>query len=157
MGILHLDTDDFYWLRTDPPFTTPRAREARIDLLLRRALPELSWVLSGSALGWGEKIEPLFDLVVFLYIDPELRLRRLRDREAARHGARIQPGGDMVDGSREFFEWAARYDTAGPEQRSLAAHERWLAQQRCRVLRLDSSRPVTDLVRDVRAHLAAKT
>ncbi len=64
----------------------------------------------------------------------------------ARHGARIQAGGDMVDKNKEFMEWAARYDTAGLEQRSLVAHEHWLATQTCPVLRLDSSRPIVDLV-----------
>ena len=157
MSVLHLDADDFFWLRTDPPFTTPRDREARIDLLLKRALPERSWVLSGSALGWGAKIEPLFDLVVFLRLGPDLRLQRLREREIARYGARIRPGGDMVEKHKEFMDWAARYDTAGLEQRSLIAHEQWLATQTCPVLRLESSRPIADLVCDVLAGPAAKT
>ena len=155
MGVLHLDADDFFWLQTDPPFTTPRNRDERIDLLLKCALPEMSWVFSGAALGWGERIEPLFDLVVFLHTDPALRLQRLRDREMARYGVRIKAGGDMVAKHQEFMDWAARYDTAGLEQRSLLAHEQWLAAQSCSVLRLESSRPVAGLVRDVRAHLAA--
>jgi len=154
IGILHLDSDDFYWLRTDPPFTTPRERDQRIDLLLECARSELSWVLSGSALGWGAKVEPLFDLIVFLRIEPQLRLERLRRRELARYGPRIQDGGDMVAKHKEFMDWAASYDTAGPEQRSLVAHEQWLATQTCPVLHLDSSRPVAELAREVRAHPA---
>ena len=154
MGSLHLDTDDFYRLPTDPPFTTPRERDERVDLLLKRALPEQSWILSGSALGWGERIEPVFDLIVFLRIDPQLRLERLRQRELARYGPRIQEGGDMVAKHKAFMDWAASYDTAGPEQRSLIAHEEWLATQTCAVLRLKSSRPIFELAREVRAHPA---
>ena len=65
----------------------------------------------------------------------------------------------MVAKHKEFMDWAARYDTAGPEQRSLIAHEQWLATQACTILRLDSSRPIADLVREVRGHpaIAAKT
>ena len=159
MGVLHLDTDDFFWLPTDSPFTTPRSRDERINLLLKSALPERSWILTGSALTWGAKIEPLFDLIVFLRIDPQLRMHRLSQREMARYGARIQAGGDLVDKNREFMDWAASYDTAGLEQRSLAAHEHWLATQTCPVLRLDLSRPIADLVREVRGHpvMARKT
>jgi hypothetical protein len=98
----------------------------------------------------------LFDLIVFLRLDPQLRLERLRQRELARYGARIQDGGDLVAKHKEFMDWAASYDTAGPEQRSLMAHEQWLATQRCAVLRLDSSRPVADLAREVRAHPAVR-
>ena len=77
----------------------------------------------------------------------------------ARYGARIQAGGDMVAKHKEFMDWAARYDTAGPEQRSLVAHEQWLVTQTCPVLRLDSSRPIADLVREIRRHpaMAGKT
>ena len=154
MDILHLDADDFFWLPTDPPFTTPRSRDERTALLLKSAQPERGWILSGSTLTWGARIEPLFDLVVFLRVEPELRMQRIRQRETVRYGVRIQPGGDMVAKSREFVEWAARYDTAGPEQRSLVAHEQWLATQKCPVLRLDSSRSIADLVREVRGHPA---
>ena len=153
MDVLHLDVDDFFWLRTEPPYATPRNRDERIDLLLKSARPELSWILSGSALTWGAKVEPLLDLIVFLRIDPQLRMDRLRQREMARYGARVQAGGDMVAKHKEFMDWAARYDTAGPEQRSLIAHEHWLATQTCPILRLDSSLPIADLVREVRGHL----
>ncbi len=159
MGVLHLDSDDFFWLPTDPPFTTQRARDDRTALLIRQALPGRSWVLSGSAVGWATPIESLFDMIVFLRLDPTVRMERLRRREVARYGARIQPGGDMTAKSREFLEWAASYDHAGPEIRSLVGHEEWLATQACPLLRLDSSRPVGDLVREVLAHssLAAAT
>lgn len=153
MGLLHLDSDDFFWLETDPPFTTSRDREQRNALLVEKARRELGWILSGSALSWGAKVEPLFDLIVFLRIDPQLRLERLRQREIARYGARIAAGGDMAAKHKEFMDWAASYETAGPELRSLVAHEQWLATQTCPILRLDSSRSIADLVVEVREHL----
>lgn len=154
LDIAHLDTDDFFWLPTDPPFTTPRDADERIAMLLRQALPDEGWVLSGSALKWARPIEPLYDLIVFLRIDPEVRMARIRAREIARYGNRIRPGGDMAVKSQEFMEWAASYDTAGPERRSLAAHEQWLETQTSPVLRLDSSREIGELVAEVLLHPA---
>lgn len=152
--IAHLDTDDFFWLLTDPPFTTPREADERIRLLLAEAGRHDGWVLSGSALKWGGQIEPLYDLIVFLKIEPELRMARIRAREIARYGDRIGAGGDMEVKSGQFLEWAATYDTAGPERRSLAAHEQWLETQTAPVLRLDSSRDIDDLVAEVLLHPA---
>lgn len=154
LDITHLDTDDFFWLPTDPPFTTPRDIGERTALLLRAAPPDEGWVLSGSALKWGRPIEPLYDLIVFLRIDPELRMARIRARETARYGNRIRPGGDMAVKSEEFMKWAASYDTAGPERRSLAAHEQWLETQTSPVLRLDSSLDIDELVAEVLLHPA---
>ncbi|MGX5736421.1 ATP-binding protein [Bosea thiooxidans] len=156
-GVAHLDTDNFYWLPTEPPFTTPRPREERVSLFMDRIASESGWVLSGSALSWGEPLEPLYDLIVYVRLDPAIRMARLREREQKRYGQRIAPGGDLEKAHIEFLAWAARYDTAGPEQRSRAAHEAWLARQKAPVLRLDTSRPVTALVAEVQAAAASSS
>ncbi|MBB3658922.1 adenylate kinase family enzyme [Rhizobium sp. BK650] len=154
LGIRHLDTDHFFWMPTDPPFTTKREAAARIAMLRQEAPPDADWVLSGSALSWGAEFEPLYDLVVFLTIDPIARMERIRKREEERYGERIRPGGDMAVKSREFMEWAERYDTAGPERRSLVGHEAWLNTLTRPILRLDSSRPVGELIAEVLSHPA---
>jgi adenylate kinase family enzyme len=156
LGCLHLDADTFYWLPTDPPFTTPRPPEARLALFLSRIETSTSWVFSGSALSWAKALEPCYDLIVFLRLDTALRLERMRRREIADYGARVGPGGDMEAASRQFFEWSAAYDTAGLGQgpRSLASHELWLTKQRCPVQRLDATTPLKELVSAVLAKLS---
>lgn len=153
----HFDTDNFYWLPTNPPFTTPRPSAERVALLSEKLAAHPDWVLSGSALKWGEPLAHLYDLVVFLIVDPELRMERLLRREKARYGHRIEPGGDMIGIHAAFMDWAASYDTAGPEQRSRAAHEAWLAARTAPVLRLDSSEPLETLRDAVLASTRAKT
>jgi len=138
----HFDTDAFFWVATDPPFTTPRPVPERLDLLLRSLPRTGGWVLSGSALSWAKPLEPMYELIVYLRLDASTRMERLRQRERARFGARIEPGGDMAVQHAEFIAWAAAYDTAGEEQRSRAAYERWLAGQSARMLCLDSSAAV---------------
>ncbi len=130
LPVPHLDTDTFYWLPTDPPFTTPRPPTERLPLLMEHLPPASGWVLSGSALKWAKPLEPLYDLIVYLQLDPAIRMERLRQRERIRYGRRVEPTGDMAAASAEFLAWAAAYDTAGPEQRSRVAHEQWLADCR---------------------------
>jgi adenylate kinase family enzyme len=149
----HVDADSIYWLPTDPPFTTRRSREDRAALV-RKLLPlEGAWVFSGSAPGWTKSLEPAYDLVIFLTLDPAVRLQRLRRREAERYGERIAPGGDMAAASAAFIEWAAAYDVAGLEQRSLVLHEAWLKDQTAPIPRLDASASVEDLAEAVLAVL----
>ncbi|MDR6869451.1 adenylate kinase family enzyme [Bosea sp. BE125] len=155
LGILldvpHMDSDAFYWLPTDPPFQTPRPLSVRQTLLLDQLKPDASWILSGSALKWAQPLEPLYELIIYLRLDPALRMERLRKRELARYGERVSPNGDMAATSVAFLNWAAAYDTAGAEQRSRIAHEEWLATQTAPVLRLDSSKPVKHLAAAVQA------
>ncbi len=153
LDVPHEDSDDYYWVATDPPFTQMRPPEARVALLLPKLRAAPGWVHSGAAIGWGGPIWPLYDLVVFLTLDNATRLARLRVRETARFGARIAPGGDMHEGSTAFLDWAALYETAGMETRSRMQQEHWLATRTCPVLRLDSAAPVAGLVARVIAAL----
>jgi adenylate kinase family enzyme len=156
LGHPHVDADSLFWLPTDPPFTTKRPRDDRQALLLRLLPAAAQWVFSGSAPEWATPIEPFYDLVVFLRLDPAVRLERLRQREAARYGKRLEAGGDMAAASSEFLRWAEAYDTAGPEQRSLVGHEAWLATLKAPVLRLDSSAPLENLVSAVLSRLDSR-
>jgi adenylate kinase family enzyme len=153
LGVKQVDADMLFWLPTEPPFTTQRPAEAR-RALLQQALPEDgSWVFSGSAMRWGAPVEQFYDLIVFLHLDPALRMARLRRRETQRYGARIEAGGDMAAASAKFLDWAAAYDTAGLEQRSVLAHEAWLSTQTAPMLRLDSAAPVETLIATVLSQL----
>ena len=73
-GYAHLDTDDFYWEPTDPPFQRARERSRRQALLAAALDAQPRWVLSGSLRGWGDVFIPRFELVVFLLVPKRLRL-----------------------------------------------------------------------------------
>lgn len=153
LSIPHEDSDRYFWKPTDPPFTEVRPVEERMALLLPRLPENGDWILSGCACNWGAPLAPRYSLVVFLKLDPALRMERLRRRERSRYGARIEPGGDLEPASRQFLDWAASYDEGGLDQRSLALHERWLAARTCPVLTLDSVLPTTTLLEAVIAAL----
>jgi adenylate kinase family enzyme len=146
-GHRHLDTDDFFWERTDPPYRRKRPRAERLALL-RQALHEAcSWVLSGSLCGWGDPLVPEFELVVFLAVPTPVRLARLEAREIGRYGRHaVAPGGARHQTHVEFLEWAGRYDTGGLEMRSRALHEAWLAALPCPVVRLEGNLTVAEQI-----------
>jgi adenylate kinase family enzyme len=142
-GHRHLDTDDFYWLPTDPPYQTSRPRDERLRRLQQALAASASWVLSGSLCGWGDPLIPAFELVVFLAIPSDVRMRRLQSRELQRYGREaIAPGGPRHHASADFLDWAARYDTGGLDIRSRALHEAWIGKLGSPVLRLEGDRPV---------------
>jgi adenylate kinase family enzyme len=144
-GQIHVDCDDYYWMPTDPPYTTKRPAAERVPLI-RRALGEGGWVLTGSFDGWGDPLIDQVDLIAFLCVSQTVRLARLAARERARFGDRILPGGDMHGINRSFMDWAAGYDQPGFNGRNRARHEAWLARQAAPVLRLDGETAPADLV-----------
>jgi adenylate kinase family enzyme len=152
LAIPHHDTDDYFWQPTTPPYRKMREIAERLRLMHEMFLARADWVLSGSLDGWGDAIIPNFDLVVFLTTAKEIRLQRLRAREATHFGAgAVAPGGWRHQETEEFIEWASRYEDGDRKGRSLARHQAWVAALRCRVLRLDGSRPLPELVAEARA------
>lgn len=149
-GDTHLDTDDFYWLPTDPPFQEKRSAPERIRLLTEAIDAADRWILSGSLVSWGEPLIERFDLAVFVYTPFDLRMERLIAREEERYGAAaLEPGGSHYDDHMAFIEWAASYDTAGPEIRSRRMHEDWMARLPCPVARVSGTDKTADQVQQV--------
>ena len=156
LGCAHLDTDDFFWLPTEPKFEAIRPRAERQALLGDALARPGGWVLSGSLCGWGDVFIPLFDQVVFIYLPLDIRMARLAQREAGRYGAgAIAPGGAHHAKYEAFMAWAAAYET-GSVDRNRAMHEQWLAALPCPVLRLTTVAPVAEHVEHVLARLSPR-
>ncbi len=150
LAISHHDTDDYFWRPTNPPYREMREVADRLRLMRDVFLDRSDWVLSGSLDGWGDPIIPSFDLVVFLYVPTPIRLERLRAREARRFGAEaVAPSGSQHQQAEEFIEWASHYDDGTREGRNFARHQAWLATLPCRVLRLDGTRQLQELLEGI--------
>jgi hypothetical protein len=100
-------------------------------------VPREAWVVSGSMLGWGDPVVARCDAVVFLSLDPSVRLARIEARERVRRSGR--PVDEAAHGA--FRDWARGYDDPSFGGRSRARHEEWLATLTCPVLRLESAEP----------------
>ena len=85
-GLPHHDTDDYFWLPTEPPYRVKREISDRLRLMRELFLPRSGWVLSGSLIGWAKEIEPCFDAVIFISTPTAIRLDRIRQREELRYG-----------------------------------------------------------------------
>jgi len=149
-----LDSDDFFWLPTNPPYTTRRPADERVALIREEFAKDGDAVLSGSLVDWGDSLIPLFTLAVRLVTPTDERIRRIKEREHARFGSRIDDGGDMHAAHEAFLRWASAYDDGPVTIRSRAEHDRWQTKLTCRLLTLDGTRPVDELVDEVERALA---
>jgi hypothetical protein len=85
------------------------------DAALARALARHPrWILGGSLVGWGKQWLAAFDLVVFRWLPPALRLQRLQQRELKRYGNVITSDPVRAEQHRAFLTWTAGYDDNWP-------------------------------------------
>ena len=137
LGYTFMDTDDYFWLPTDPPYREKRPVEERIALMRHDLDAAEHAVISGSLVGWGDVLMPYFTLAVRVVTEQDIRIRRLRRREREHFGMRILPGGDMHEEHEKFIAWASKYDTGGTDMRSRAEHDLWEKLLPCRRIVVD--------------------
>ncbi|PBQ05770.1 adenylate kinase [Pseudomonas congelans] len=148
LELLHADVDDYFWMPTNPPFTTKRPVSERVTLI-QHALGDKDWVLTGSCMVWGDALLDQVDLIVFVVTPTPIRLQRLDAREKSRFGERIAPGGDMHEIHAGFREWASQYDNPDFSGRNRAWHERWLLGQASPVLQIDGANRIEEMAAEV--------
>jgi len=145
LGIAYFDSDDYFWLKSEPPFTMKRDPQERNLMLSRDLAAAGHWILGGSVFRWGDGLLPDFDLVVFLYLPPEVRMDRLKKRERERYGDLIFTDEQRAAQHQGFIDWAAGYDyTTGLSGRNLRAHNSWLKQIQSPVLRIEGTQTVQE-------------
>jgi adenylate kinase family enzyme len=148
LGVRHVDVDDYFWMPTNPPFTTKRPSGERVSMI-QQTFGDEDWVLTGSCMGWGEALIASVDLIVFVVTPTPVRLERLARREKERFGDRIAPGGGMHGIHVAFREWASQYDDPNFSGRNRAWHEAWLSEQTAPVLRIDGMNSAEKMVAGV--------
>lgn len=155
-GWLFMDTDDYHWLPEEPFFTKKRPIPERLALMQADIDRSAGAVISGALIPWGDPLMGQFTLAIRVDTQRDIRLARIKTREAARFGDRIRPGGDMYLQHLDFLDWAALYDTGDVTVRSRALHDQWQKQLTCPVITVDGARPVEESMKLIRPALALK-
>lgn len=139
LGYTLMDTDDYFWVPTDPKYILKREENERVELMRRDIQNAENVVISGSLVDWGDELIPFFTLAVRLEAAAEIRIPRLERRQRENFGDRIDEGGDMFTQHQDFMAWTKMYDTGGLSMRSRAKHDEWQKLLRCPLLELDGA------------------
>lgn len=145
LNIPYFDSDQYFWQKSDPPFTIRRNPPERNALMRNNLHSQDNWIMGGSIINWGADVFPPFDLIVFLWLPPAIRMDRLLQREHERYGDIILTDPQRKEQTNTFLEWAADYDNdTGIATRTLNAHEQWLKRQTAPVLELRGDMTVNE-------------
>ena len=99
-------------------------------------------IISGCMMTWGPEWHHAFDLVVFIRLEDEVRMARLRQREVDRYGEELTDNENIKENSRLFLEWASQYENPHFTGNTLKFHSAWLKSCPAHILRLDGRDPL---------------
>lgn len=144
-----IDTDRYLW--KDESFTENNSIEIRKQLYQKDMEEGGSCVVSGSVFSWCPEGFNDRDLLVFLSLDEQMRMERLRKREIQRNGLSEMWLDENGHYTNEFLEWCKTYGTE--QDKTMAGTYAEQAYQieisKSPVLKLDSSRPVEVLCSEI--------
>lgn len=157
LDMAYFDSDDFYWEKTEIPYSIKIDPKVRDRVVLERLSGMDHWVLGGSIISWHQDIHQLFDLIVFLHIPQSIRLARLKARELNRYGHKIETDPFWKDKFDTFFAWARDYDEVkGIATRNIKTHQSWLGRQTADIVNLIGDLTVEEKIDRVMDRIAHK-
>ena len=136
LGWRFIDNEDLYFPKADPahPYAVERTQDEVERLLLEEVRRDDRFVFAAVRGNYGEAVLPYYKAAVLVEVPREIRLARVKARSFAKFGARMQPGGDLYESEKRFYDLIA----ARPEDYAT----RWLDTVDLPVLRVDGTQPV---------------
>lgn len=152
-NFIHLDSDDFYWKKTTPPYKKKNPLPERNKKL--RAAFDLykNVIISGSLVSWGKQWESLFDLAVFIYLNNEERMNRLIQREEERYGTLLLNDKSTQEHSKAFLSWANQYENPNFDGRTLKIHLQWIERLNCKVIKIRGETTLEEKIKKITSEI----
>jgi len=134
LGFKHMDIEEYYFQKSEIPYTNPRSREDCLSLMLADIEKHRSFVLSAVTGDFGDIIPQFYTLGVYISAPLELRMQRIKQRAFEQHGERILEGGDMYEQEQRFFDFVASRSLSSIQQ-----IEQWTETLKCPVIHVDGT------------------
>ena len=148
-----IDTDRYLW--KDESFTENYPIEKRIEMYEIDMGSNDEYVVSGSVFSWNPNGFSNRDLFVFLYLDEEMRMERLRKREIRRNNPKKTWTDEDGNNTNEFLEWCKTYLKEQDKTMigTYAAQYYEMELAKSPIVKLDSSQTVEELYLAIKAWL----
>jgi len=123
LNFKHMDHEAYAFKEAEIPYADPCSHEECIALMLADIERYHSFVISAVTGNFGEKITSMYTMAVYITVPLEICIKRVKQRDDERYGARVREGGDMHESRRKFVDFVA--------SRSLAPIEQWAQKLTC--------------------------
>ena len=141
LGYPYFDVDDYIWKQnTDSPYTQMYTRDEKISRLSNDIAPYEHFVMAGSMSSFHYAFDEMFEMMVLLYVSPDIRIERVHKRAIERFGERVLEGGDMYEAHMRFLNDNRRYEEDGSP--NMREQKEWMENMSCVKIELDGA---TDL------------
>lgn len=148
LNFKHIDHEDYAFEKSDIPYNNERSYDKCVGLMLADIEKSRGFVFSAVTGDFGQDIESLYDLAVYIEAPLELRIERVNQRNIDKFGERVREGGDMYEQQKKFVDFMA--------SRPLSRIEQYTEKLTCPIIRVDGTTDYKHTAVDIAERFYAK-
>lgn len=135
-GWVFRDVEDYYFPKTDPDYEYAVQRtQDEVAELLYEDLKKIDNLVFASVRGnYTAEISSMFTCAVFVSVQKEIRMKRVRQRAFDKYGDRAAEGGDLYEREKAFYDII--------EKRTDETVTDWLETLDIPVIKVDGTKPI---------------
>ena len=138
INFLHKDIEEYYFNNnTDYKYNSSATKEAATKEI-EKDINGFENIIFTSCTGDYGNLSDLYDLVIFIRLDKETRLKRVKQRSYKQFGDRILEKGDLFERENQFFDKVYKKDESDIIE--------WFNSLKCSKLEIDGLRNVEENV-----------
>ncbi len=140
-----IEADDIIFKPSEYPYINPRTKEEKVTLLDKLVKDHSRFIIAGSIIGFDDHVHD-FDLIIYLHLPKEIRLKRIKEREKQKYQDAILPNGKYYTMHQDFLSWASMYDELPAGVRSFSQHQEYLRKCNTIIEIINEELPLEELV-----------
>ena len=138
INYLHKDIEDYYFnSNTDYKYAEPRSRDD-VSRELEKDFTTYQNIIFTSCKGDYGKLNNLYDLAIFIRLDRDTRLKRVKERSYKQFGDRVFKNGDLHEKETQFWNMVYNKDESVITD--------WFNKLECNKIEIDGKKNVKENV-----------
>ena len=134
----HMDIEDYYFEDAEIPYSKSRTRKEVSLLMEQDVMKYPKFIISAVNTDLGDKINSLYECVIYLKAPLEIRLNRVKQRAYNKYGERVLEGGDMYEQEQKFFDFVA--------MKTMEKTDEWTKHLSCPIIYADGTKTIDEAV-----------
>lgn len=138
INFLHKDIEEYYFNNdTDYKYNSSATKE-EVTQKIEKDINEYDNIIFTSCTGDYGNLSDLYDFVIFIRLDKETRLKRVKQRSYKQFGDRIFENGVLFEREKQFFDKVYKKDESDIIE--------WFNNLKCSKLEIDGLRTIEENV-----------
>jgi len=139
INFLHKDIEEYYFNNDTNYKYSSSATKEDVTQKIEKDINECDNIIFTSCTGDYGNLSDVYDFVIFIRLDKETRLKRVKQRSYKQFGDRILENGDLFEKENQFFDKVYKKDESDIIE--------WFNNLKCSKLEMDGLRTVEENIK----------